>query len=127
MFCSEVSNGTSILKNNTVFQLKPIQFSTTFKHEHYGKSNTLVLAILQMNYKRSLNKGITKYFCKISLKNFENLGNIELYSFVCKFVFFCTFKSFFIQLRIRTRACTHVFKSVLCSFIALPLLEAPPN
>ena len=84
-------NGTSILKNNTVYKLKPIQFSTTFKHEHYGKSNTcisLVLTILQMNYKKSLNKGITKYFCKISLKNFENLGNIELYSFVCKFVDF---------------------------------------
>lgn len=91
MFCSEVSNGTSILKNNTVYKLKPIQFSTTFKHEHYGKSNTsisLALTILQMNYKRSLNKGITKYLCKISLKNFENLGNIELYSFVCKFVYF---------------------------------------
>ena len=92
MFCSEVSNGTSILKNNTVYELKPIQFSTTFKHEHYGKSNThisLVLTILQMNCKRSLNEGITKYFCKIYFKDFENLGNIELYSFLCKFFFLC--------------------------------------
>ena len=67
-----------------------------------------------------------KIFLHKSFKDFANLGNIKIYLFACKF-FMCTFKSFCVQVHIWTQVCRQFFKSVLYSFIALPLLEALPN
>ena len=74
MFHSKESNGIFRLQNNTVTRLPSIQFNTTFKQNYGIKVNifTCVSAKLQMNHKRSLNKALTKYFWKISSKDFGN-------------------------------------------------------
>ena len=48
MFCSEESNRTFRLQNNTTYERQSIQFGTTFKQEHGSKVN---------------------YFCKMSFKD----------------------------------------------------------
>ena len=68
--CSQESNGTFRLQNNTLCKLQYVAFSTTFKHKHGGKVN--------------------KHFWEISFKNFENERNLK----ICKHAFSCTFKSF---------------------------------
>ena len=115
MFCSEVSNGTSTLQNNIVYELRPIQFSATFKHEQGGKPNThisCVVANLQTSNKRSSNKAITKYFCT-SLSRILQIQVISKYIYLHA-SFFCVLSRAFAYKYIYGHKCAGNFSSPSC-------------
>ena len=66
------------------------------KHKHGEKMNTHTSSVstkLEMGYKRSFNKAVIKYFCKISFKDFGTERNLV----ICMHVFSCTLENFCIH------------------------------
>lgn len=124
MFCSEVSNGTSTLQNNIVYELRPIQFIATFEHEHGGKPNTHISCFvtnLQTSNKRSSNKAITKYFC-------TNLSRILQIQVISKYIYLhasilCVLSRAFAHKYIYGHKCAGNFSSPSCILSSLFLYQ----